>query len=229
MQIKKIFFDLDNTLLDFNKAERIALTKTLQELGIEPTEYILSRYSEINLAQWKLLEQGKLTRDEVKRRRYRLLFEELGIARDPGEATAIYERRLAIGHYFMEGAPEVLESLHQKYALYLVTNGTARVQKGRLKSAGIEKYFQRIFISEEIGYDKPSKEYFDKCFAEIPAFRREEAVIVGDSLSSDIQGGKNAGIRTIWYHSPDAGNDTRIIPDYEICRLNELLTLLPLI
>lgn len=226
MRIKTILFDLDNTLLDFNKAESIALAKTLTELGIEPTDAIIRRYSEINLAQWKLLEQGKITRAEVKRRRYQLLFEELGVAYEPDRANAIYEEQLAIGHFFIEGAPELLKNLYQQYDLYLVTNGTARVQHGRLQSAGIEKYLKGIFISEEIGCDKPSRTYFDKCFAQIPAFCREETILVGDSLSSDIQGGKNAGIRTVWFHSPEIQNHTQIIPDYEIHKLSELQTLL---
>lgn len=226
MRIKTILFDLDNTLFDFNRAERGALIKTLERLGIEPTDAIVKRYSEINLSQWKLLEQGRLTRDGVKQRRYRLLFEELGVDCDPQKANAVYEEQLAIGHYFVEGAPGLLEALYGHYDLYLVTNGTAKVQYGRLQSSGIEKYFKNIFISEEIGYDKPSREYFEKCFSQIPDFCKEETIIVGDSLSSDIQGGKNAGIITVWFNPSAALNDTPILPDHEIHKLSEMEKLL---
>lgn len=224
--IRTVLFDVDNTLLDFSKAEKNALTKTLRQLGIEPGETILERYSELNLAQWKLLEQGKLSRGEVKVRRYRLLFEEIGADCSPEKAARIYEELLGIGHFFMEGAEELLEELYQKYNLYLVTNGTAAVQRRRLKSAGLKKYVQGIFISEEMGSNKPAKEYFDRCFEQIPGFRKEETVIIGDSLTSDIQGGKNTGIRTIWFNPGRLPNDSGPAADYEIASLREIGPLL---
>lgn len=224
--IRWILFDLDNTLLDFNKAEGIALSKTLRAQGIEPSREIVESYSRINRSQWLLLEQGKLTRSELKVRRFRLLFEKFDLAAFPEEAARTYERLLGIGHYFMEGAQELLKELYGKYDMYLVTNGTAASQKGRLASADIEKYFGKIFISEEIGFDKPRREFFDRCFAEIPGIRREEAVIVGDSLSSDIQGGKNAGIKTVWFNPREAQNTSEVVPDHEICRLSQLPGLL---
>mgnify|MGYP000386195699 FL=1 len=181
--IKYILFDLDDTLFDFQKAERLALSRTLKELGIEPEEKILRRYNELNLAQWKRLERGELTLDQVKTERYRLLFGELGIEESPKKATAIYEKFLSTGHFFIEGAPELLETLAPRYHLYLVSNGTPHVQHGRLASSGIEHYFDGIFISQEIGYKKPDREFFDWCFARIPGFSRDAAVIVGDSLT----------------------------------------------
>lgn len=224
--IDTIFFDLDNTLLDFNKAERIAVTKTLIQLGIEPNEAIVKRYSELNLAQWKLLEQGKLNRNEVKVRRYQLLFRELGVKRSAEKAAKIYESQLAVGHYFIDGAEDILHTLWGHFRLYLMTNGTMHVQKSRMKSAGLEHYFQDIFISEEIGFNKPRKEYFDRCFERIPAFRKELAMIVGDSLTSDIQGGKNAGITTVWFNSFHIPNQSNIVPDYEIHHLKEMVPLI---
>lgn len=223
--IETVLFDLDNTLLDFSQAEKIAVSKTLEHFHIRPEISVLKRYSELNLAQWKLLEQGKLNREEVKLRRFQLLFKELDTDASASEAARLYESLLAHGHYFMEGAEELLETLYGKYRLYLVTNGTLSVQKGRLKSANISHYFGDIFISEELGYNKPSPEYFDCCFSRIPHFRRETAVIIGDSLTSDIQGGINAGIRTIWFH-PDQEKADKIIPDYEVHRLSDLPALL---
>lgn len=220
--IDTILFDMDNTILDFNKAERSALIKTLIQLDIEPAENTLHRYHELNIAQWKLLELGKLTRKEVKLRRYKLLFEELGLERSAEEAVGIYERFLGQGHYYMEGAEELLQKLSQNYRLYIVTNGTASVQKGRVESAGLKNYVRDIFVSETLGYNKPSKKYFDLCFAQIPDFHRENAIIVGDSLSSDIQGGINAGLITVWLNTENIINDSDILPDYEITKLNQL-------
>jgi len=220
--IHTILLDLDDTLLDFQKAERAALVKTLTELNIEPKEETLARYSVLNLAQWRLLEKGELSRDEVKLRRYRLLFEEIGADCSAQKAAELYEGYLGIGHYFIDGAEELLDVLSMDYSLYLVTNGTARVQEGRIESAGIAGYFKGIYISEKIGFNKPSKEFFDHCFAQIPDFEKEEAVIVGDSLTSDIQGGKNAGVKTIWFNPTQSVNASPIRPDYEIMNLQEL-------
>ncbi len=224
--IDTILFDLDNTILDFDKAEEIALTKTFRELHINPTKQMMSRYSEINLAQWKLLEQGKITRDEVKTRRYSLLFQEFGIESSADQAEEIYEKDLGIGHYFLDGAEELLRDLHNQYHLYIVTNGTASVQRGRIKSAGLRNYCQDIFISEVIGFNKPRREYFDCCFAKIPEFCKDRCIIVGDSLTSDIQGGINAGIRTIWFNHDHIDNISDVHPDYTINSLNELQAVL---
>lgn len=223
--IKTILWDLDNTLLDFNKAEKIAVSKTLEYFKIPAEEKTLRRYSQLNLQQWKLLEQGKLTREEVKLRRFELLFQELETDQSAKEAAKMYETLLAQGHYFMEGAEELLETLYGRYDMYLVTNGTLSVQRGRLKSSGICKYFKDIFISEEVGYNKPSIEYFNCCFAKIPDFSKETAIIIGDSLTSDIQGGINAGIRTLWFH-PEGETAENIKPDYEVTALAQIPALL---
>ncbi len=226
-----VFFDLDNTILDFNKAERIALTRTLEELGMVSTAEICTRYSVINMEQWRLLEKGVITRSEVKLRRFRRLFEELGVDVAPEEAAAKYESFLGIGHYFIEGAQELLKELFGTYRMYLVTNGTASVQKRRIASAGLSGYFEDIFISEEIGFHKPDVRYFESCFSKIPSFSRGKAVIVGDSLTSDIQGGINAGIRTIWFHpqggvSAGESVEKSIVPDRELYSLSKLPKLL---
>lgn len=134
--VDTVLFDLDNTLLDFNKAEKMAVERTLREMGVTPDERMLKRYSELNLAQWHLLEQGKITRSQVKVQRYVNLFREYRIEGDPAETAKVYEAYLAIGHYYVEGAEELLKHLSEKYHLYMVTNGTLSVQKGRIKSAG---------------------------------------------------------------------------------------------
>lgn len=224
--IRNVLFDLDDTLFDFHKAEKIALTKTLVHFGIDPTEETLALYSTINAAHWKRLELGEISREEVKVGRYRELFETIGIECDPVKATAYYESMLAIGHYFMPGAPELLGELYRKYRLYIVSNGTAKVQEGRIGSSGITKYMDGIFISQILGANKPDKQFFDICFAEIPDFSLSETVIIGDSLSSDIKGGINAGITTVWFNPKGIENDSDIKPDYTINELSEVPGLL---
>lgn len=224
--IDTVLFDLDDTIYDFKMSERVALTKTLNELGIKPDEYIISQYSKYNISQWKRLELGEITRQEVKVNRYRLLFDELGIDASPERATSIYEENLAVGHYFIDGAEELLKSLYGKYRLYLVSNGAKRVQDGRLASSGISKYFDDIFISEVVGTEKPSIEFFNYCFERIDGIKKERTVIVGDSPSSDIKGGINAGIITIRFNPHNDPNDSVIKPDYQISHLSELPSLL---
>ena len=224
--IRNVLFDLDDTLFDFHKAEKIALTKTLVHFGIDPTEETLALYSTINAAHWKRLELGEISREEVKVGRYRELFKTIGVECDPVKATAYYESMLAIGHYFMPGAPELLEELYRKYRLYIVSNGTAKVQEGRIGSSGITEYMDGIFISQILGANKPDKQFFDICFAEIPDFSLSETVIIGDSLSSDIKGGINAGITTVWFNPKGIENDNDIKPDYTIKELSEVPGLL---
>ena len=224
--IEFLFLDLDDTILDFHKAERIALSKTIREFGVEPTEEVLARYHVINKWHWEQLELGKLTRPEVLVNRFDMLFRELGQTVDAPVCAKVYERNLSIGHWFLPGAEETVDALSKKYRLFLASNGTAVVQKGRMTSANLYRFFEQVFVSQEIGYNKPAKAYFDGCFARIPGFDPEKAMIVGDSLSSDIQGGINAGIKTVWVNPTHAENKTAIHPDYEIEALYQLPALL---
>ena len=224
--VEFLFLDLDDTILDFHKAERIAVSKTFREFGIEPTEEVLTRYKAINIAHWKMLELGKLTRAEVLLNRFQALFEEYGVICDAAAVAASYEANLSIGHFFLPGAEEAVKNLSKKYRLYLASNGTAKVQAGRMTSANLYRFFEKVFVSEEMGYNKPSKDYFDAAFAQIPDFDASRAMIVGDSLTSDIKGGINAGIRTCWVNPKHMPADPKIPADHEIEALSQLEALL---
>lgn len=222
--IEFLFLDLDDTILDFQKAERLALAKTLESFGLPPTDTVLARYHEINREHWERLERKELTRQQVLVGRFAALFAEMGLSAQAEQVARAYEENLSQGHYFLPGAEEALKSLSKKYKLYLASNGTARVQAGRLKSAGIIPYFQEIFVSEEMGYNKPDPAYFDACFARIPGFRKDRAMMVGDSLTSDILGGIQAGIATCWVNPHHKAGSIR--PDYEIESIVQLEALL---
>ena len=221
-----LFLDLDDTILDFQKAEHIALSKTLRSFGLEPTETVLKRYNLINKAHWEALERKELTREQVLLGRFQVLFEEMGISAEPVKVARAYEHNLSIGHWFLPGAEEAVARLSRKYKLYLTSNGTASVQKGRMTSANLYRFFENVFVSQEIGVNKPAVEYFEKCFAQIPGFDKTKAIIVGDSLTSDILGGQNAGIATCWVnpHHKQGRPDIRV--DYEIEALSQLEDLL---
>ena len=224
--VKTILFDLDDTLLDFGKAEASALQHTLKEMNAPADEAVRKRYHEINRQMWKMLERQEITRDELRPRRFEVLFAELGLPCDSAKICEIYERYLGQGHWFMPGAEELLEILAPRYRLCLVSNGNAHVQRNRLKVTGISRYFDGIFISHELGVDKPSRAFFDRCFSAMPEVERETALIVGDSLTSDIQGGKNAGIRTCWYNPEGKCAPEELRPDYECSDLLQLPALL---
>lgn len=225
--IRNIFLDLDNTLLDFERGERKAISKTLTGFGITPTQEVIDRYMAINLACWRALERGEMSRDEVIYGRFERLFSELGINASKTEAQQTYQELLAGEHDFMPGAKELLDELKDrgKYRLYLATNGIPVVQYPRLSASGIDKYLDGVFISYELGYPKPKKEFFDLCAKQIADYNPAESIIVGDNLTSDILGGINAGITTCHYNRWGDVYD-KIIPDHTINHLSELLAVL---
>lgn len=229
--IKNIFIDLDDTILDFTKAERIAVAKTLESFGLDATDEVLDRYHVLNLYQWKQLEKGLITRDQVKVRRYENLFSEFGINASAGEAAKTYEQNLGIGHYYLPGAEDFLKWASKRYNLYLVSNGTAAVQDSRIESAGIAPYFKGIYISERLGKNKPSKEFFESVFDNIISdidckFSVADSIIVGDSLTSDIKGGNGVNLTSVWFNMRDEENDTDIVPSYTVKDFEELKGLL---
>ena len=225
--IQYMFLDLDDTILDFKKAEAIAIRKTMSTFGLEPTDALAERYSQVNDLHWKALERGEMTRAQVLSGRFAMFFGEQGIAVDAEKVARTYENLLSQGHWFLPGAEEtVKKKLFGKYKLYLASNGTASVQKGRMTSADLYPYFEEVFVSQELGHNKPSKEYFDAAFARIPGFKVEECLMVGDSLTSDILGGKNAGMRTVWVNPHHKTAPEHLKPDYEIEFLADLPALL---
>lgn len=223
--IKFIFLDLDDTILDFHRSEAVALRKTLQSLNVDPTDEIIALYSKINLAHWKALERRELTREQVLTGRFRQLFHELGMNVSPNVAQSLYEKNLSESHFFVDGAPRLLMTLSKKYPLYIASNGTTLVQTNRIASSGIGRYFKAVFLSEQLGADKPQIEFFERATGQIEGYNPDEAIILGDSITSDMQGGINAGMHTCWFnpHHRERGD---ITPEFEIADLAEFDTVL---
>lgn len=224
--VEYLFLDLDDTILDFHKAEAVAVSKTFRDRGINPTKEMVERYSAINKTHWEMMERGELTREQVLVRRFQVFFGELGMTADPVEVQRNYEQYLSIGHYFLPGAEAAVASLAGKYRLFLASNGSAKVQAGRMKSANLYRFFEQVFVSQDIGHNKPSRAYFESCFSKISGFDRTKALMVGDSLTSDIRGGNNAGIRTCWVNPHHLPADPEIPADYEIESIAQLEALL---
>ncbi len=224
--IEFLFLDLDDTILDFHKAEKIAISKTFRQFGIEPTEKVLARYHQINKECWHKLELGQWVREQVLVRRFELLFAEHDIVCDGTPVARAYEKNLSIGHYFLPGAEEAVDALSKKYRLFLASNGTASVQQGRMTSANLYRFFEKVFVSQELDANKPAKEFFDRATAQIPGYDPQKAMMVGDSLTSDILGGINAGMKTCWVNPGHNPANAEIPADYEIESITQLEALL---
>ena len=227
MKYKFLFFDLDHTLLDFDAAEDIALTQLLEEEGVEDIQAYKDYYVPMNKSLWKDLEQKKITKSELINTRFAKLFAHFGIENDGSYLAERYQFFLSkLGQTF-PGVEELLRKLiSQGYELYAATNGITYIQTGRLEQSGIAPYFKEIFISEQLHTQKPDAEFYEKIGARIPNFDKNQTLMIGDSLSADIQGGNNAGIDTIWYNPQHLENKTQAQPTYEVHSYKDLLNCL---
>lgn len=226
--MKYLFLDLDDTILDFQKAEEHSIIETFKHFNIEPNKANIQQYSEINQKQWKLLEKKETTRERLKVDRYRLLFEALGredLVPYASEASDYYLSHLSECCFYLEDSLAVIQTLAKSYDLYITSNGNKEVQRGRLDKSELKPHFKDIFISEEIGYNKPDIRFFEACFARIPNFEKDACMIIGDSLTSDIAGGKQAVIHTC-YLNLNGAHPASDKPEYTIYHLRELLTIL---
>ncbi|ADY24616.1 YjjG family noncanonical pyrimidine nucleotidase [Bacillus paranthracis] len=223
---KTLLFDVDDTLLDFQKAEKSALRMLFEEKGMSLTSEIEAQYKKINKSLWTAFEEGKINRDEVVNTRFSILFKEYGEEVDGILFENNYRSYLEEGNQLMEGALQFINQIQSEYDLYIVTNGISKTQDKRLRNAGLHALFQDIFVSEDTGYQKPMKEYFDYVFERIPNFVPEEGLIIGDSLSADMKGGYVAGIDTCWFNPERKLNDSGIIPTYEVHNFEELYAIL---
>lgn len=217
-----LLFDLDNTILDFDSGERAALKDAFRKFRIEPTGKLLEDYHRINIKYWEKLERGELSRIEVLEGRFDEVFRLYDIDCTGEKIQSVYEKNLGDHYDFMPGAKELLEKLYEKNDLYIVSNGCAEVQSSRIAGAGLRKYFKDFFVSENIGFDKPDARFFDVCFFSIPDFEKERTIIIGDSLTSDIKGGKNAGIKTCWLNMTGKPVPVFDRPDFVISSPEEL-------
>ena len=211
-------FDADNTLLDFTRAEHEALCECLSSRGLPTDEPTVKLYSAINDSHWKRLERGETTRARLKVERFADFFSAVGFEGDPAVMAEDYVAALSRQAHLLDGAVELIQALHGKCRLYIVTNGITSVQKSRFAACPLAPYFDACFISEEMGCAKPEKRFFDLVAAAIEGFDPSRAIVIGDSLSSDIQGGINAGLATCWYNpkgkpSPEGMNITYTITD----------------
>ena len=230
MTYKFLLFDLDHTLLDFDTAEDVALTQLLKEEGVTDIQAYKDYYVPMNKSLWKDLELKKITKQELVKTRFSRLFAHFGIEKDGVYLAERYQFYLAQQGQVFSGAMELLDSLIDRgYELYAATNGITTIQTGRLEQSGIAPFFKEIFISEQLHTQKPDAAFYEKIGARIPNFNKNHALMIGDSLSADIQGGNNAGIDTIWYNPHHLENKSLAQPTYEVDSYQALLDCLALL
>lgn len=222
MRYKTLLFDADGTLLDFERSEHEAIGETLAHFALPDSEEIRRAYSLANAEQWRLLEQQLTTKDRLKVDRFRVFCERAGFVRPAEDMARFYESRLATKSYLLDGALEICEKLSQTHELYIITNGIKHVQEGRFGSSPLTAFFKDVFISEVIGADKPSVEYFRYVADHIEGFSPKDTLVIGDSLSSDIAGGLAAGLDVCWYDPKGKPAPEEYTIHYTISKLSEL-------
>ena len=225
---KVILWDIDGTLLDFLKAEHAAFNKCFEVLNLgECTDEMIARYSKINRKYWEKLERGELTKPEVLVGRFEEFFELEGIGKEHAVAfNNEYQVRLGDTVCFCDNGYELVKELKNSVKQYAVTNGTKIAQDKKLSKSGLDQLLDGIYISEVVGIEKPGIGFFEHVFNEIGTYNPEEVLIVGDSLTSDMRGGNNAGIKCCWYNPRKEENNLDVKVDYEITNLQEIMTIL---
>ncbi len=227
MKYEIIIFDADDTLFDFRKSERDAFKNAMVEFNIEYDEnYHLKIYSDINTAIWKEFEDGLITQKELKVERFKRLSDKLNIDFDEVKFAKSYMKHLSFASFLYDNSMDLIESLHKNYRLSIITNGLTEVQDNRIRKSAIAKYFENIVISEEVQVSKPDPKIFELTLNNMKYTDKSKILMVGDSLTSDIQGGINFGIDTCWFNPDKITNKTGMKPNYEISNLMDLKDIL---
>ncbi len=223
MKYELILLDLDGTILDYKASEPKALRKLFEELNIEFKHEYHKKYSEINGEYWKRLENGEITKEYLVNNRFKDFFKSIGMENDIDE-NVLYLNHLSVCDDIIEGSRELLQSITGKIKLVAATNGIKKVQHARLKTTGFEKYFDSVITSEEVGYEKPRKEFFDFCMKKYPTIKKDKILMVGDSMNSDIIGAINYEIDSCWFNPNH--RETKQKPTYTISNLKELIDII---
>ncbi len=225
MTYQWLLFDADGTLFDYDRAEKNALQNTFGQLGYPFEEQYLAAYRQVNHAIWLEFEQGQIDQRTLRTRRFELLFQAINLPADPCKFSPAYLANLSRETCLIDGAETVVRQLSGPFNLAIITNGLTEVQRPRFRRSAISNDIKEIIISEEVGAAKPDPQIFEIAFARMNHPDKSQALIIGDSLSSDIQGGVNYGIDTCWFN-PTGQDNNHISSTYEIQALTELPGLL---
>ena len=226
--ITTVLWDVDGTLLNFEAAQRAAIKALFSEFGLGVcTDETLDRYNTINNSFWERLERNELTKPQVLLGRFEQFFGEYGVdVSIVPEFNERYQTKLGDTIVYCDDSLNIVKSLKGTVKQYVVSNGTVVAQTKKLARSNLGELMDGVFLSEQLGVEKPNAGFFEQVFAAIRPADLREVLIVGDSLTSDMQGGINAGIRTCWYNPRQKPLPAQYRIDYSICDLHELPDLL---
>lgn len=217
MGYKVVLLDFDDTLVDFHDAEVKAYAYLMNQYNVPEEKRNYEMFKKINQAHWEAFQRGEITKAEVLSHRFIETFHHYGMAINGHEADVTFRDGLATAKIkWLEGVEAALDYLKSKYTLAIVTNGVTDTQKRRIAQTNLMSYIEHLFVSDEMGAQKPSHQFFDIVYETMPNYEKDDFVIIGDSLTSDIQGGINGGIDTIWYNHRQLENNTPITPTYTL-------------
>ncbi len=227
MTYSTLLFDFDHTLFDSDTSETNAFAKTLTCCGVADPAAHFATYQRINRTLWSAVERGEMDPGQVHTKRFERLATAIGLDVAPARMAATYGQAMGANGDLYPGARAALEQLRTRAHLAMVTNGISEIQRARIDRLDIANYFDTIVVSSEVGVSKPSKTIFDITFERLGGPDKETAVIIGDSLSSDIQGGRNYGIATCWYNPNRKATETHHTITHQITNLDEIHALVP--
>lgn len=220
-----VFIDIDDTLLDFTKCANDAIKSACNKFGVPYTTTLVDTFHPINLDLWHRLEKKEVTKEKLFDTRFQIVFDKLSIKADGIAFETAFRENFHESAILVDGARDLLEYLRSKYKVYVASNASMHQQTNRMKRAELDGYIDGYFVSEEIGFPKPQKEFFDACFKALPDVKPQDVVMIGDSLSADIKGACEYGLKTIWYnHRNEPTSDVKC--DYIVSRLSEIKNIL---
>ncbi|HFI0702067.1 TPA: YjjG family noncanonical pyrimidine nucleotidase [Streptococcus suis] len=227
MPYKHLLFDLDHTLLDFNRGEEVALTQFLESMQVEDIAAFKDVYRPLNQGMWKDLEKGLITKKELINTRFSKTFAHFGRDVDGREMALRYQEFIGKQGQIFEGADQLLKELvNRGYQLYAATNGVTYIQENRLQNSPIQSYFTQVFISEQMGTQKPAVDFYEKIAEQIGCLDMASFLMIGDSLTADIQGANNVGMDSIWYNPEQVSLTGPAQPTYTVSNYQQLLDIL---
>ncbi len=221
-----VLIDIDNTLIDFNKCAAYTIQNIFQKYNLPYSENTAKTFLNENVKIWKKLENGEITKTYLRENRWNIILNKLSLQGDGKVFEELFEEGIKNTAFEVDGANDFLEYLHKKHSLCIISNGFRKVQENRLKISGFDKYFKSLFFSEDIGFQKPAKEFFDYCFKELDFPEKNDVILIGDSISADIKGGKNYKIKTVWFNKNNEIAPPEVKPDFEIKYLKEIKDIL---
>lgn len=224
--IKHVLIDIDNTLLDFDKCAKTAVKEIMRQFSLPVTDKDLEDFIKISDSLWEQIEKGTITRPEMYKKRSSTFLNNLGYTADADLMERLFREHIKVSKETVDGAEDLLAYLHTKYTISAISNASHDQQSKRLELANLFRYVDNCFTSNQIGSEKPNAKFFDYCFNALDNPKKEEVILIGDSITADVIGGKNYGIKTCYFEFKSPKKTYNVTPDYKVYSLAEIKSIL---